>query len=139
MPSRTRLHCSATVPNSSRQLFPELMRRLFAQTPGVTNLEIRVREGTSAPGWDGVATSTGSAYLPAGELRCEFGTNQKVKPKADSDYAKRAKELGAEASKYVYVFATPRNWPSGQKWVEERRAERKFADVKVIDAHTLEG
>lgn len=124
---------------AAKTLFPELMRRLFAQTPGVTNLEIRVREGTSAPGWDGVATSTGSAYLPAGELRCEFGTNQKVKPKADSDYAKRAKELGAEASKYVYVFATPRNWPSGQKWVEERRAERKFADVKVIDAHTLEG
>jgi hypothetical protein len=123
----------------AKTVFPELMRRLFAQTPGITNLEIRVREGTSASGWDGAATSTGSTYLPAGELRCEFGTNQKVKDKADKDYTKRAEELGAEIDKYVYVFATPRNWPSGQKWASERRAEHKFADIKVIDAHTLEG
>ena len=86
----------------AKTVFPELMRRLFAQTPGITNLEIRVREGTSASGWDGAATSTGSTYLPAGELRCEFGTNQKVKDKADKDYTKRAEELGAEIDKYVY-------------------------------------
>lgn len=114
------------------------MRRLLAQTPGITNIEMRAHEGTSSPGWDGRATSAGSAYLPAGELRLELGTDKKVKNKADSDYAKRAEMLGAEAHQYIYVFATPRNWPFGQKWADSRRKEQKFADVKVIDAHSLE-
>ena len=43
--------------------FPELMRRLLAQTPGITNLDIRAHEGVAAPGWDGAASSAGSTYL----------------------------------------------------------------------------
>lgn len=123
----------------SKTAFPELVRRLLAQTPGITSLDMRAHEGTSAPGWDGSAASTGSAYLPAGELRFELGTNKQVKRKADSDYVKRTQELGNEARQYVYIFATPRNWPKGQQWADEHRKEQKFADIKVIDAHTLEG
>lgn len=123
----------------SKTVFPELVRRLLAQTPGITSLDMRAHEGTSAPGWDGSAASTGSAYLPAGELRFELGTNKQVKRKADSDYVKRTQELGDEARQYVYIFATPRNWPKGQQWADEHRKEQKFADIKVIDAHTLEG
>lgn len=123
----------------SKTIFPELVRRLLAQTPGITNIEMRAHEGTAAPGWDGQAASTGSAYLPAGELRFELGTDKKVKAKADRDYAKRVEQFGNEAHQYIYVFATPRNWPGGQKWADERRKEQKFADVRVIDAHTLEG
>ena len=123
----------------SKTAFPELVRRLLAQTPGITSLDMRAHEGTSAPGWDGSAASIGSAYLPAGELRFELGTNKQVKRKADSDYVKRTQELGDEARQYVYIFATPRNWPKGQQWADEHRKEQKFADIKVIDAHTLEG
>ena len=36
--------------------FPELMRRLLASTPGITNIAIRAGEGVSAPGCDGRAT-----------------------------------------------------------------------------------
>ena len=119
--------------------FPELMRRLLAQAPGITNLDIRAHEGVAAPGWDGVASSAGSTYLPVGELRFEFGTNKDVKRKAQNDYSKRLAELGDRCSKLVFVFATPRSWPSGQNWVEDRRSEQKFADVRVIDAQRLEG
>lgn len=125
--------------SDSKTTFPELLRRLLAQTPGITGIDMRAHEGTAAPGWDGRATSTGSPYLPAGELRFELGTNKQVKSKADSDLTKRVGELGDEARQYVYVFATPRSWPKGQQWADERRKEQKFADVKVVDAHTLEG
>ena len=125
--------------SDSKTAFPELLRRLLAQTPGITGIDMRAHEGTAAPGWDGRATSTGSPYLPAGELRFELGTNKQVKSKADSDLTKRVGELGDEARQYVYVFATPRSWPNGQQWADERRKEQKFADVKVVDAHTLEG
>lgn len=125
--------------SDSKTSFPELVRRLLAQTPGISNIEVRAHEGTAAPGWDGRTTSTGSAYLPAGELRFELGTNKDVKGKADSDYRKRVEDLGDEAHRYVYIFATPRNWSTGQQWADKRRKEQTFADVKVIDAHTLEG
>lgn len=123
----------------AKTAFPELMRRLLAQAPGITNLDIRAHEGVAAPGWDGAASSAGSAYLPAGELRFEFGTNKDVKRKAQSDYNKRLAELGDRCSKLVFVFATPRSWPSGQKWAEDRRSEQRFADVRVIDSQRLEG
>lgn len=122
----------------SKGFFPELMRRLLAQTPGVSNINIRAREGTAAPGWDGTATSDGSPYLPAGELRFEFGTNKQPKSKADEDYNKRAAQV-AEKSTEVFVFATPRNWAGAADWAKQRSGENKFASIEAYDAHRLEG
>lgn len=102
----------------SKGVFPELMRRLLAQTPGVTNIDIRAREGTAAPGWDGTATSDGSSFLPKGELRFEFGTNQQPKSKANEDYNKRADEIVGKSDE-IFVFATPRNWAGAAEWAKE--------------------
>lgn len=118
--------------------FPELMRRLLAVTPGITNVDIRAHEGTAAPGWDGTATSAGSTYLPAGELRFEFGTDGNPKGKAQKDYDKRADALPKDAAS-IFVFATPRNWAHAKAWAADRAEEHKFTDVKAIDAHVLEG
>lgn len=120
----------------AKQIFPELIRRLLANTPGVTNIEIRSHEGTAAPGWDGIATSQGSPFLPQGELRFEFGTNKDPKRKAQDDYNKR-REYPSN-NEYTFIFATPRNWPGSQIWQEKRKSDHHFADVKVIDAHTIE-
>ena len=122
----------------SKGVFPELMRRLLAQTPGVTNIDIRAREGTAAPGWDGTATSDGSSFLPKGELRFEFGTNQQPKSKANEDYNKRADEIVGKSGE-TFVFATPRNWAGAAEWAKERSSENKFASVEAFDAHRLEG
>lgn len=122
----------------SRGAFPELMRRLLAQTPGVTNIDIRAHEGTAAPGWDGTATSDGSSFLPKGELRFEFGTDKRTKAKADKDYNNRAKSVDGK-SEEIFVFATPRIWRRTAKWVEERRQEGVFASVEAFDAERLEG
>lgn len=84
----------------SRGAFPELMRRLLAQTPGITNIDIRAHEGTAAPGWDGTATSDGSSFLPKGELRFEFGTDKQPKTKADTDYKKRVEKKQESPTKY---------------------------------------
>ena len=122
----------------SRGAFPELMRRLLAQTPGVTNIDIRAHEGTAAPGWDGTATSDGSSFLPKGELRFEFGTNKQPKTKADDDYQKRAEKVTGKSDE-IFVFATPRNWANAASWAEGRRQEGVFASVEAYDAHRLEG
>lgn len=122
--------------DDAKGAFPELMSRLLASTPGLTNVDARSHEGVSAPGWDGEATSRGSRFLPAGELRFEFGTDQKIKAKAQSDWDKRVAALPRDAGT-TFVFATPRNWPTGKSWAKERESERKFLGVKVIDAHVL--
>ena len=97
----------------SKTAFPELVRRLLAQTPGITSLDMRAHEGTSAPGWDGSAASIGSAYLPAGELRFELGTNKQVKRKADSDYVKRH-ETGQKASSGQTSTARNKSLPTSK-------------------------
>ena len=122
----------------SRGAFPELVRRLLAQTPGVTNIDIRTHEGIAAPGWDGTATSDGSSFLPKGELRFEFGTDKQTKAKADKDYNNRAKAVVGK-SEEIFVFATPRNWAGAASWAKGRRQEGVFASVEAYDAHRLEG
>lgn len=122
----------------SQGAFPELMRRLLAQTPGITNIDIRAHEGTAAPGWDGTATSDGSSFLPKGELRFEFGTDKQPKTKADTDYKKRVEKITGKSDE-IFVFVTPRNWAGAASWAKERRQEGVFASVEAYDAHRLEG
>jgi excisionase family DNA binding protein len=122
----------------ARSTFPELMRRLLDGTPGVSDVDVRAHEGTSAQGWDGVATSLQSKYLPDGRLVMEFGTNGDIKRKANEDYEYRVRSLAGDADS-VFVFATPRNWPGGAQWAAKRTKEHHFLEVKVVDAHVLEG
>ena len=120
--------------------FPELVRRLLASTPGITNLSVRSGEGVSAPGWDGRAESTGTAYLPSGSLCFEFGVGGQPRVKADEDYTKRRDDpQGIAPADVIFVFATPRRWSGAGMWADARRAEGVFADVRVLDADDLEG
>lgn len=124
----------------ARGAFPELMRRLIASTPGLTDISIRAHEGISAPGWDGRAESEGSSYLPKGTLCFEFGVGANPGVKAKEDYRKRRDDpLGQTPGDTVFVFATPRRWAGADAWVAERKADGFFADVKVVDADDLEG
>ena len=122
----------------SQGTFPELMRRLLAQTPGVTNIDIRAQEGIAAHGWDGTATSDGSSFLPKGELRFEFGTNKDPQAKANLDYNTRAKKVTGKSDE-IFIFATPRIWRRSATWVKKRRQKGVFASVEAFDAERLEG
>jgi excisionase family DNA binding protein len=120
--------------------FPELIRRLLAATDGITNISIRAGDGVNAPGWDGRAQAAEVKYLPDGFLRFEFGVGANPKKKADEEFEKRRdKPEGAVLSELVFVFVTPRRWGNAGAWADRRRAEKVFADVRVLDADDLEG
>lgn len=119
--------------------FPELVRRLLASTPGVTNVSVRAGEGVSAPGWDARAESVGTAHLPRGSLYFELGVGGRPKAKADEEYEKRRQALAASAPDSSFIFVTPRRWAGAAAWADERRAEGAFSDVRVLDADDLEG
>lgn len=131
-------HWAAT--RDAHDRFPELVRRLLASTPGITNVSVRSGEGVAAPGWDGRAESTGTPYLPSGSLCFEFGVGSQPKMKADEDYEKRRDDpQGVIPAEVTFVFTTPRRWPGAATWASARRAERVFSDVQVLDADDLEG
>jgi predicted DNA-binding transcriptional regulator AlpA len=123
-------------PRDAQERFPELIRRLLVETPGVTNISIRSGDGVALAGYDGLADSAGTSFLPAGQLTFEFGVGERPAVKATDDYNKR---VSTTPSPKVFVFATPRRWPGGVAWAEERKLEGHFADVKVLDADDLDG
>ena len=122
--------------SDAKTAFPELMSRLLAATPGISNLDMPSHEGTAAHGWDGRADSTGSPFVPRGKLRFELSCDAGVKKKAQSDYDKRAGQLPADAEA-IFCFATPRSWPDGHLWARDRADESHFAGVEVWDARRL--
>lgn len=126
----------ATRARDAQENFPELMRRLLVETPGITDISIRTGDGVALSGYDGLADSTGTAFLPAGQLAFEFGVGEDPSAKATSDYNNR---VSSTPSPKTFVFVTPRRWAGGSAWAEERKSEGHFADVKVLDADDLEG
>jgi excisionase family DNA binding protein len=124
----------------AQEMLPRLVRRLLAATPGATGLSVRAGEGVALGGWDGqVEISQGTPWVPAGESRWEFGAGGRPKEKAQADYDKRTSNpLGTEPSTATFVFVTPRRWAGKDRWVSDRRADRIWGDVRVLDADDLE-
>lgn len=116
--------------------FPELVRRLLFETPEAGQISIRTGDGVALAGKDGVAIfERQTKLLPAGEIWFEFGTNKDSKRKATDDYNGRKTEASQDVT---FVFVTPRRWQGKDAWVNERRTERLFKDVFVLDADDLE-
>lgn len=115
---------------------PELVRRLLFETPGAGQISIRTGDGVALAGKDGMATLEGRTYLlPAGQIWFEFGTDKDSKRKATKDYAGRK---GDASQDVTFVFVTVRRWQGKDSWADERRAEKFFKDVFVLDADDLE-
>jgi addiction module HigA family antidote len=92
------------------------------------------------PGWDGfVDAGEGTPWIPAGLSGWEFGTNKKVKAKADGDFDKSVKALEKkEREETTFVFVTPRCWPGKAAWAEAAKAKGLWKDVRAYDANDLE-
>ena len=80
-------------------------------------------------------------WLPAGQLKFEFGVSKRPAQKAAEDYTKRTKEIqdaGLDAKDFSFVFATPRRWKGAAKWAADRQAEGVWRDVQVLDGDDIE-
>jgi hypothetical protein len=124
----------------ARAHLPHLLRRLIQRsTPDLQRLAIRTGEGIQLAGWDGITESeNGSMYVPMGVAAWEFGTNNAVAAKANSDYEKRTNDPdGIDQSETSYVFVTPRRWSGKDDWVRARQAERVWKNVHALDADDL--
>lgn len=122
-------------------LLPELLRRLILSTStSVEYINFPSGDSISTSGWDGsLKCETASPFFPTDISAWELGVKTSPGKKADEDYEKRTNNPGEiSLSKTTFVFVTPRSWPGRQKWVIEKKTEKRWKDVKVIGADTLE-
>jgi transcriptional regulator with XRE-family HTH domain len=125
----------------SQAELPRLIRRLvLVTTADAHTVSFRADEGIQLAGVDGrVATDRGSAFVPAGDSVWELGTGADPARKAMDDYAKRTTEVDpALRANSTFVFVTTRRWAGRDEWIEARRNEKAWRDVRAYDADDLE-
>ena len=124
-----------------QETLPSLVRKLIRATSGsIKNIKFPSGDNVLIGGWDGVLEiSEETEYLPTGVSLWEFGANKDVRGKANDDYQKRTlNPLGYNPEESTYIFVTPRLWQNNEEWVEEKKAEAKWKDIRIINAEILE-
>ena len=124
----------------AQEKLPDLVRRLLAAAGRVRYLSMPAGDSINQPGVDGRIIYQGShPFIPDGESVWEMGCTKDVRKKANDDYHKRTDEYPEHRRKQItYVQVTPRRWRGKEEWIEERRKEGNWKDVKALDADNLE-
>lgn len=126
-----------------RGSIPELLFRLLA-TSVRDAAERRVPFGRdiNQPGVDGfLETPTGfGEFVPTGKSFWEIGTGKDSRAKANADYKTRTESKDVpNKGEFALVLVTPRTRAEGwteteqKEWVEAKRAEGPWRDIRVID------
>ncbi|NBG67154.1 hypothetical protein [Acidiluteibacter ferrifornacis] len=124
-----------------QETLPLMVRKLIRATAhSIKNIKFPSGDNVLIGGWDGILEmAEETEYLPLGISLWEFGSNRDIKGKADSDYKKRTENpLGYNPKDSTYIFVTPRLWQNAEEWADEKKAEGKWKDVKVLNAEVLE-
>ncbi len=131
---------TATKKREAEETLPQLIKKLVYASCKPKSIDIQSGDSIAIGGWDGILeTEEGNKFIPAGKSGWEFGTDSKVKQKADDDYKKRTqkpKPLILEES--TFVFVTSRHWTKRDSWAHEKKSEGKWKDVKGMNAETLQ-
>lgn len=119
---------------------PKLVRRLLLATAPLDGIEMRADAGTRLEGLDGtVGSRDGTPFCPAGPSVWEMSVESGIKSKIEKDFEKRSKAPPASTvpKQTTYVAVTARRFPAKVKWVREKKALGKWADVRLYDADDL--
>lgn len=124
-----------------QETLPLLVRKLIRSTSKtIQSIKFPSGESILLGGWDGTLDVTDETdYIPSGISLWEFGTSKDPKGKADDDYAKRVlNPLGYNPAKSTFIFVTPRIWQNAKEWVEEKKKDGIWKDIRVINSEILE-
>ncbi|KYG97087.1 hypothetical protein ABEW24_24730 [Paenibacillus jamilae] len=123
----------------AEELLPLLVKRLILASCNPKVIDFPSGDSVAIGGWDGILeVEQGNEYIPAGSSGWEFGTNSGVKGKADDDYDKRTKSPSPlTTADSTFIFVTSRPWTQKNKWVEYKKLEAKWKDIKGINAEVL--
>lgn len=130
-------------PREAQELLPHLIRRLLANTPGVTGVSVRAGSSIGMTGYDGQAHGgEGTSFVPAGPGVWELGTSGNPRKKAQDDYRDRKKNpLGVDPAVTAFITVSLRKWDEldRQRWLTLRNKEKLWRSVVALDADDLDG
>lgn len=125
----------------SQSNLPRLIRHLIHETtPNLYELDMPAGEGVAAGGWDGLVRSAEKTpWVAEGLSVWELSVSSNPKKKADDDYAKRtANPDGVRTSECTFVEVILRPWTTRNEWVESKRSENVWKDVKALGLDEIE-
>lgn len=130
-------------PREAQELLPHLIRRLLANSPGVTGVSVRAGSSIGMTGYDGQAHGgEGTSFVPAGPGVWELGTSGNPRKKAQDDYRDRKKDpLGVDPGVTAFITVSLRKWDEAdrQRWLALRNKEKLWRVVAALDADDLDG
>lgn len=121
-------------------ILPKLVRRLLAATAPNALVEMPGDAATRLGGWDGlVQAPEDSAFCPQGLSAWELSVEKKIRTKLNEDFRKRVEAPPApvDPRQTVYVAVVARRFGAKHAWMQEKKALRAFADVRLYDAEDL--
>lgn len=125
---------------SSKSDLPLIISRLIRRSsPGLQSALIPIGISTFSGGWDGIVNNRiATEFVPMGLSLWEMGTEKQAAVKAEKDYQKRKENVEPGiAAEAIFIFVTTRPWQNKQKWIDAKKADGIFADIRVIDADML--
>lgn len=127
----------------ARSLLPDLIADLIrATTSSSTTFRFPGGDTAQLRGWDGnLETTEAISYVPLGKSKWEFGSGAGA-AKASADYSKRSKNTSAEEmAENTLVLVNLEKWDTPRvqlsSWVDDRKKENKWRDVRYLDAVDL--
>jgi len=113
-----------------------------ASAPNATSFRFPTGDSAQITGYDGTLEATEMPpYVPGGVSVWEFGTSEDYAKQAQENYVKRTEHPGSVfRAETTFVFVTARTWPSDKiaQWIESKKKEGSWKDVRVLDAVALE-
>jgi len=129
-------------PNISARIRLAVLLRTLVNSTGVglKKVDFPGNDDAERAGWDGfIEAAEGTPWVPEGLSGWEFGTDKKIKEKADKDFAKSIVAVGAaDRRQTAFVFVTPRRWPGKASWVSDNKNKGQWKDVRAYDASDIE-
>ncbi|MCK5580004.1 MAG: hypothetical protein KAJ18_01880 [Candidatus Omnitrophica bacterium] len=123
----------------AQEVLPYLIQKLILASTNCSSLHFPNGESISKKGWDGtLSVKTDNPFVSAGKSVWELSTNRNIKSKATKDYNKRTNDSkGEKQESTTFMFATFRNWTNKSQWENEKKADNRWKDVKILDADDL--
>jgi len=127
-------------PRRAQEELPLLVAKLILASVKPTNVHIPSKDAILLKGWDGIVeVKAGNPFVTSGLSVWEFGTSKDYKRKANEDYKKRSEDpLEIDKTNATFVIVTSRIWEDKKNWEQEKNAEGKWKQVRVLDAVDLE-
>ncbi|MCK4272627.1 hypothetical protein KAX22_08250, partial [bacterium] len=131
---------TASHKREAQEVLPLLVRKLIVFSVDCRHIIIPAGDSILIGGWDGVLdVDNGNEFVPKGQSAWEFGTDQKIKSKADKDYWKRSRNpKGVLKHKTAFVFATSRTFAKRDDWVLKKNQRTKWNQVMALNADNIE-